>query len=48
MQAFRNMNEISKGATVKPEENDFGGKIIENYRPPLPLGDRTLRASFKS
>ena len=48
MQAFRSMNEVSKGATPPANENDFNGKIVENYRPPLPLGDRLLRASFKS
>jgi len=48
MNAFRSLNEISKGGSVEAEAADFGGKIVENYRPPLPLGDRTLRASFKS
>lgn len=48
MQAFRNLNSIPKDGSVDPEANDFQGKIVENYRPPLPLGDRTVRASFNS
>lgn len=48
MAAFRSLNGTSKGTVLAPEVNEFGGKIVENYRPPLPLGERSLRASFKS
>lgn len=47
MKAFRNMKEFSKGAKVEASCNDFEGLIVENYRPPLPRGDRLLRASFQ-
>jgi len=48
MDAFRNMKEERAGQKLPPQENDFDGFIVENYRPPLALGDRLLRASFKS
>jgi len=47
MQAFRSLNETAKGSSVAPGEDDFKGKIVENYRPPLPVGDRLVRSSFK-
>ena len=45
------LNELRALHSHKKEEpaprNEFGGKIVENYRPPLAQGSRTLRASFQ-
>jgi carbonic anhydrase len=47
MDAFRNMKGYSKGGKPDADDADFDGFIVENYRPPLPRGNRTLRASFQ-
>ena len=28
-----------------PKDDEFGGFIVENYRPPLPLNERSLKKS---
>nr|ANJ65961.1 carbonic anhydrase [Hydroides elegans] len=45
MNAFRSMNQNKKD---EPQvQDEFDGKICENYRPPQPLHDRVVRASFQ-
>ncbi len=44
--ALRSCCSFKRGAK-KPIDDDFDGLIVENYRPPLPLNDRELRASFR-
>jgi len=42
LNAFRSM--LSYGRLEKvPENDEFGGKILTNYRPPLPVGSRAVR-----
>lgn len=45
MAEFRGLETTEEGKAAPPEE-ELKGQMIENYRPPLPLGDRKLRASF--
>ena len=43
--AFRSLQTVEDGS--EPADNDeLKGQMIENYRPPISLGDRELRASF--
>jgi len=41
MAVFRSLKSYCKGATCPCDE--LRGKMVDNYRPPLPLGDRKLR-----
>jgi len=43
--AFRSLQTTEEGKEVAADD-ELKGQMIENYRPPLSLGDRELRASF--
>lgn len=44
MDAFRSLKEYKKGETLN---NEFNGCIVENYRPPLALNERTVLSTVK-